>query len=213
MRLVDCFCEIFSFVLQLLDASGQHSAEARQVHERCLGLVEAARQCCNERGYEQGRFEQALFAVIVWIDEAILCSSLPLAHDWPGLLLQLHFFNTNNGGDEFYARLAKLDVEDDQLSEVFAYCFAFGFHGRLHEDTVLIEKHRSDLHSRLHVTTPSKKLFPASYCGNERRGYKTPKLRMMQTSFLFLLPLSFLICMYLVCSYRLDVQLRTALGG
>lgn len=212
MRLVDCFCDFFAFVLQLLDTPEQHT-EARQVHERCLGLVEAAQQCCKKRGYEQHRFEQALFAVIVWADEAVLCSNLPFIRDWPNFLLQIHFFNTNNGGEEFYERLNHLDLEDNQIIEVFAYCFAFGFHGRLYADTVLLDKQRTELYSRLHSTTPAKKLFPASYCGNEKRGYKTPKMMMMQTAVLFLLPLSLLIGMYVICSYRLDVQLTAALGG
>ena len=213
MRLVDCFCELFAFILQLVNTQEQQYAEARQVHERCLGLVENARLCCKKRGYEPQRFEPALFAVIVWIDEAILCSNLPFIRDWPNLLLQLHFFNTNNGGDEFYERLEQIDLEDNQLIEVFAYCFALGFHGRLYADTGLLEKQCTELYSRIHSTTPAKKLFPASYCGNERRGYKTPKMRMIQTAVLFLLPFFILVCTYIVCSYRLDVQLHSILGG
>lgn len=212
MRLVDCFCELFAFVLQLLDTPDQHT-EARQVHERCLGLVEAARQCSKERGYDQYRFEQALFAVIVWIDEAILCSNLPLIRDWPNLLLQMHFFNTNNGGDEFYERLGKLDLQDSQLIEVFAYCFSFGFHGRLYADTTQLEKHRDELYSRLYSTVPAKKLFPASYCGNEKNDYKTPKIRILQTAILLLLPLFILVCTYIICSYHLNVQLHSVIRG
>lgn len=213
MRLIDCFCELFAFVLQLVANTQDYQyAEARQVHGRCLDLVEEARQCCKKRGYEQQRFEQALFAITVWIDETILCSSLPFIQDWPNLLLQLHFFNTNNGGDEFYERLEQLDLEDNQLIEIFAYCFAFGFHGRLYADTVLLEKQRTELYGRLHSTTPAKKLFPASYCGNETRGYKTPMLRMMQTAILFMLPFFILVCTYLICSYRLDIQLHSILG-
>lgn len=215
MRLVDCFCELFAYVLHLLDNPAQH-AEARQVHERCLGLVEAARQCGKEMDYERHRFEEALFAVIVWIDEAILCSNLPIRRDWPNFLLQLHFFKTNNGGDEFYDCLDAINPQDDQLIEIFAYCFALGFHGRLYADSAVLDEKCAELYSSLRgvpEAAPSDRLFPAGYrSGKPGRGYRPPQRQAIRNAVLFLLPLFVLGCGYVICSYRLGVQMRAVLG-
>lgn len=215
MHLVDCFCELFAFVLHLLDTPEQHS-EARQVYERCIGLVEAARERGKEHGYEQDRFEEALFAVIVWIDEAIFCSTLPLKRDWPNFLLQLHYFDTNNGGDEFYDHLDVVNLQDDQLVEVYTYCFALGFRGRLYGAPDALEEKRAQLFNTLNTelkSPPSDKLFPAGYRGGQNgKGYIPPKGQAARATVLFLLPLFALGCVYVICSYRLDVQLRAVLG-
>ncbi|MCI5130599.1 MAG: DotU family type IV/VI secretion system protein [Candidatus Electrothrix sp. EH2] len=213
MRLVDCFCDLFAFVLRLSENAAQYS-DARQVHEHCLGLVEEVRECGRKRGYDQPRFEEALFAVIVWMDEAILCADLPFTADWSNYLLQRHLFQTNNGGDEFYDRLETADRQDEQLLEVFAYCFALGFCGRLYGDTDSLEEQHAALYSRLHNgSSPSKKLFPSGYCSSERHGYKPPKVYMLRSLALFLVPLSLLIAVYCLCFFRLDMQMRGILGG
>ncbi len=216
MRLVDCFCELFAYVLHLLDDPAQQYAEASQVHERCLGLVEAARQSGKENGYERHRFEEALFAVVVWIDEAILCSSLPIRREWPNYLLQLHFFNTNNGGDEFYDCLEAVNPEDEQLTEVFTYCFALGFHGQLYADSEILAEKRAELYLSLRgdeEAASSDRLFPAGYRSSKAgQGYKPPQRQSMRTAVLFLLPLFVLACGYIICSYRLGVQMRAVLG-
>ncbi|XOF34788.1 MAG: DotU family type IV/VI secretion system protein [Candidatus Electrothrix sp. YB6] len=214
MRLVDCFCDLFAFVLRLSENAEQYT-DARQVHEHCLGLIEEVRECGRQRGYDQQQFEEALFAVIVWMDEAILCADLPFRSEWSNHLLQRHLFHTNNGGDEFYDRLEAADRQDEQLLEVFAYCFALGFRGRFYGDPASLEERRAALYSRLdNGSAPSKKLFPAGYrSSNERHGYRPPKMYMLRSFALFLVPLSVLIGIYCIFFYRLDVHMRAVLGG
>lgn len=215
MRLVDCFCDLFSFTLRLSDNREQYT-DARQTHEYYLGLIEEARICSRERGYDRQQFNEALFAVIIWIDETILCSDLPFTHAWSTYQLQLHLLGTNNGGDEFYDHLAAVDRQDTQLLEVFAYCLAFGFHGSLYGDVAALEERRAEIISRLYGdSAPSDKLFPAGYrIGTDRRyGYKPPKIYALHTALLFLVPLSILIGIYFIFYYRLDVHMQSILGG
>jgi type VI secretion system protein ImpK len=214
MRLVDCFSGFFSFVLRLPDNSEQYS-DARQVQEHCLGLIAEAQQCCKERGHDEQQTEEALFAVIVWADEVILCSNLPFVHDWPTCQLQLHFFGINNGGDEFYDRLDTVDRRDIQLLEIFAYCLALGFHGRLYGDTATLEARRIELNTRLYgEAAPSDKLFPSGYrSGNDKHGYRPPKLYALRTLVWFLIPLSILISIHFICSLRLNIDMQNVLGG
>uniref|UniRef100_UPI004057969C DotU family type IV/VI secretion system protein n=1 Tax=Candidatus Electrothrix sp. TaxID=2170559 RepID=UPI004057969C len=214
MRLVDYFCELFAFVLDLFESQEQQDVEAHQIHKRCLELVETARQCGRDHGLEQHRFEQALFAVVVWIDEVIICSDLPFVRQWPNFFLQLHFFNTNNGGDEFYDRLEAIDKKEDELIEIFAYCLALGFHGRLYADSSALAERRAELYNCLSTSpAPSDKLFPAAYRNNNEEYGKPHKRETARTAVLFLLPLVALFCLYVICSYRLDIQMSTIFGG
>ncbi|XCN73053.1 MAG: DotU family type IV/VI secretion system protein [Candidatus Electrothrix aestuarii] len=214
MRLVDCFCDLFALVLSLPENQEQ-DLDAQQTQETFLTLVEEARQCARERGYNQQQFEEALFAVTVWVDETILCSDLPFVTTWSTYQLQLHFFGINNGGDQFYDRLDALDRQNTQLLEVFAYCLALGFHGRLYGDTAALEERRAELNNRLYGdSAPSDKLFPASYrSGTSKHGYIPPKIYALRTLVLFLLPLSILIGIYFIFFYRLDIHMQSILRG
>lgn len=214
MRLVDCFCDLFAYTLNLAEHQEQ-DLDAQQVQENFLKRIEESRQCAQERDYNQQQFEEALFAVAVWVDEIILCSNLPLVTSWPSYQLQLHFFGINNGGDQFYDHLDAVDRQDTELLEIFAYCLAFGFHGRLYGDTAALEERRAELNSRLHnESAPSDKLFPASYRSNTgKKGYKAPRIYALRTLVFFLLPLSFLIGIYFILFYRLDIHMQSVLGG
>ena len=209
MRLVDCFCDIFAFILTLPDNQEQYP-DAHEVQKDCLQRIEEARQCAMSREYNKQQFETALFAVIVWIDETILCSDLAFIHDWTTHQLQFHFFDINNGGDEFYKRLDAIDHQDTQLLEVFAYCLAFGFHGRLYGDRATLEKRRAKLNTTCYRdSSPSDKLFPAGYrSGTDRNGYTPPRIHALRSFIILLLPLSMLIGTYFILFHRLDTHMR-----
>lgn len=164
MSLVDCFCELFAYILHVMHKPEQEQMKSEDVHDHCLELVESARQCGLENGYEQARFDDGLFAVVVWIDETILCSRVPFRHEWANQLLQRQLFDTTNGGDEFYDRLDGIDPGDKILLEVFAYCFALGFHGQLYAEPDAADEKRIELLSVMNpdfAPTQTGKLLPA----------------------------------------------------
>ncbi len=135
MRLIDCFSSLISFALYSQnrpDLTALDSAE--KIHARCKQFVEESRMCCQDKGYSEAQQEGALFAVVAWVDEYRLCAAEQADSQWLHYELQRTFFNTSNAGDEFYDRFHAIAAEDKELLEVYAYCLALGFRGRLYDD-------------------------------------------------------------------------------
>ncbi len=135
MRLIDCYAPLISFTLYdqaHIKAKGGDSAE--NIHERFLELVEQGRRCCDAHDYTTQQREEALFAIVAWIDEFRLCEAEQAGHQWFHYELQRALFNTSNGGDEFYDHLSRISSEDHELREVFIHCLSLGFRGRFFDD-------------------------------------------------------------------------------
>ncbi|WP_051305476.1 DotU family type IV/VI secretion system protein [Desulfogranum mediterraneum] len=132
MRLIDCFAPLISLSFQDHAQAADPGMDPAAIQQQYLERVDQCRQRCDQQGYSQRQREDALFAVIAWIDEQRLCA--PQADSrWLHLELQKVLFNTSVAGDEFYQRLAATAEEDSQLREVFAYCLILGFRGRMYD--------------------------------------------------------------------------------
>ncbi len=135
MKLIDCYAPLISFTLyDHAHEQAKDDNSAQKVHERFLELVEQGRRCCNGHGYTPHQREEALFAVVVWIDEFRLCEAEHSGPQWFHYELQRALFNTSNGGDEFYEHLSRISPEDNELRDVFIYCLSLGFRGRFFDD-------------------------------------------------------------------------------
>ncbi len=60
--------------------------------------------------------------------------------------MQVAYFGTWNGGEEFFSRLAALDEREDQAREVYFYCLAMGFKGSLfrQDDQEILERIKAE---------------------------------------------------------------------
>lgn len=132
MRLIDCFAPLISYTFQNQLTTGIEEIAPLKVQEQFLELTALCRQNCDQQGFSQEQRENALFAVIAWIDEQRLCDN-DTDRQWLHLELQKVLFNTSIAGDEFYNRFAIIPELDDQVREVFAYCLVLGFRGRMYD--------------------------------------------------------------------------------
>lgn len=134
MRLIDCFIDVLAYVKQLqnaISAGDQPNYEDVKIEvERRLAekaLVYAT------LGYRREHYEQARFAVIAYIDEALLSCNWQEAKLWNVNQLQKSYYDTAKAGEEFFSRLSELtliDPADRDVREVYYYCLALGFSGR-----------------------------------------------------------------------------------
>lgn len=60
----------------------------------------------------------------------LLCSDWPEKGKWESRQLQRVYFQTMNGGEEFFVRLSALPAGKGEVREVYLYCLAMGFKGR-----------------------------------------------------------------------------------
>lgn len=134
MRLIDCFIDALAYVkrLQSQIAAGKQPAyeEVKIESERLLAekaLVYAS------LGYRREHYEKARFAVVAYMDEALLSCGWKESNRWNASQLQKSYYDTANAGEEFFSNLSSLtliDPADRDVREVYYYCLALGFSGR-----------------------------------------------------------------------------------
>src|SRR5690349_4766957 len=112
-RLIDCFASLITLGLSL-DAGSGTVAERR---EQALALVEAARAEAAAAGYAPATVESAVFAMVAWFDERLAERAAAAGESYEPLQLQL--FNSLNAHTEFFHHLSGLQVQDDELREVY----------------------------------------------------------------------------------------------
>jgi type VI secretion system protein ImpK len=97
-------------------------------------LSKAAREAA-EAGYAEDTVTMAGYAVIAFLDEAVLNSSQPMFSEWPRRPLQEEIFGEFLGGEAFFENLEHLLNQGDSeelgdLIEVYLLCLSLGFQGR-----------------------------------------------------------------------------------
>ncbi|MDQ5986620.1 MAG: hypothetical protein CSYNP_02350 [Syntrophus sp. SKADARSKE-3] len=131
MRLSNTFMELMSYTAHLLQRIKQgESAPYDDVFRLYDVLYKRARILGQADSNADEDFQEAWFAVCAWVDEMLLCSEWPERDRWEGRQLQRLYFNTVNGGEEFFIRLQALPPEKGQVREVYLYCLAMGFKGQ-----------------------------------------------------------------------------------
>lgn len=97
-------------------------------------LSKAAREAA-EAGYAEDTITMAGYAVIAFLDEAVLNSAQPMFSEWPRRPLQEEIFGEFLGGEAFFENLEHLLKQPDSeelgdLIEVYLLCLSLGFQGR-----------------------------------------------------------------------------------
>lgn len=136
MRLIDCFSDVLGFTLEQVEAIGQ--GRQPEYDELRLGIEKRLADRAGDYvagGYSREQYQEAKFAVVAFIDEAVLLSDWAHKTQWSKELLQKVHFNTANGGAEFFERLDGLspfNPGERDIREVYFYCLSLGFVGRFY---------------------------------------------------------------------------------
>jgi type VI secretion system protein ImpK len=104
-------------------------------------------------GYELEDVQNAKFALIAFLDEAITTSTFNGKEDWLANPLQLELFGRNDAGEEFFRRLSSLRQRPQvyaQTLEIYYLCLVLGYKGKyFYQDTEslrgLVDDTKSDL--------------------------------------------------------------------
>ncbi|HLG98910.1 MAG TPA: DotU family type IV/VI secretion system protein [Bryobacteraceae bacterium] len=92
-------------------------------------------QIAARRGYAKEDIQEANFAVIAFLDEAVLSSQDPARTQWARKSMQEELFDQRNAGELFFKRLDSLRAHGDSLHlaevlEVYYLCLLLGYEGR-----------------------------------------------------------------------------------
>jgi type VI secretion system protein ImpK len=137
-RLARVFQEIFTVIVRIrTDRQSAQNADSFRAHAK--RLLAMADEEARGAGYNKETVRHAVYAVVAFLDEAILNSSQPMFRDWPRRPLQEEVFGDHMAGETFFKTLSDLLEQDDSreladLLEVYQLCLILGFRGRFASD-------------------------------------------------------------------------------
>jgi type VI secretion system protein ImpK len=126
MRLLDCFVKLFVYVPSGLDSGVEYGSFRSKITD----LIDDARSDARALSINDADFDSALFAVVAWIDESVMCSQWPGAEQWKRATLQMQLFRSSRAGVEFYSRLEALGPNQKPVRELYYMALGCGFRGR-----------------------------------------------------------------------------------
>ena len=134
-RLALCFQEAFTSAARLKARGSEAPSDAAAFRMRVQQLIRNADQEARQLGYGEAEIRLAQYAVIVFVDEAVLHSGIPEFADWPRMPLQEEVFGNNIGGSTFFEYLRTLmerEISEDvaDVLEVYQLCLLLGFRGQ-----------------------------------------------------------------------------------
>lgn len=184
MRLIDCFINIISFVAFLLKSSGTRHSSYDKVRAKIERLIAQSESCTTNEKVSREDYDMARFAVLAWIDEAIMSSSWDGRAQWQREKLQRVYYQTEDAGEIFFDRLNTIGLHKGEVREVFYTCLTLGFTGQYCNpgDEVLLEALKDE---NLKILTGNsieassfekRELFPEAY-HIESMSSKPPKSR------------------------------------
>lgn len=141
MTLLDCYLPVFKQVLAMT-GSPTPFGEYDTSRHACITGLEQAMELAEEQDVCDEEKALACTAVIAWIDETLLRSSLPWRLRWQNEPLQRKYLNISVAGERFFTLQAHLEPAFEQTRTVFLFCLQQGFRGQYttaDDDTALQE--------------------------------------------------------------------------
>ncbi|MBU1698548.1 MAG: DotU family type IV/VI secretion system protein [Candidatus Eisenbacteria bacterium] len=123
--------DLFSFIVTLRTRTDL--GEPGDIRNRILDQLGRFEKEGKEAGYSTQQVDEARFAIVALLDEAILNSQWPGKNVWRSTKLQSQLFGINIAGEEFFKRLDRLRMnpgENRPALEVYHDALVLGFSGR-----------------------------------------------------------------------------------
>jgi len=134
-RLARILQEVFTVVVRVR-TDRQSAQEAAAFRAHLKRLLASADQDAKAQGYSAATVRNALYALVAFVDEAVLNSSQPMFREWSRQPLQEEIFGDHMAGETFFRTLDELQAQPDSgeladLLEVYHLCLLLGFRGRM----------------------------------------------------------------------------------
>ncbi|MHB1731615.1 MAG: DotU family type IV/VI secretion system protein [Leptospirillum sp.] len=202
--LSDCLIPVLAYTKDKLDRT---LPEAEKLRQEIRARIDLARSCAKSAGIPETSFENALFPVVVWIDESLMCANWPGADEWSRNMLQKTFFRITNGGVEFYRRmpLEGGDPESREILSLYHMALQLGFRGqyaleRTEHEVQKVRKHLQDLLGPDRSVFEQEKIFPEGYLVREdaKTTTKVASRKTLNTVFIWLVPSVMVLVLFLL---------------
>ena len=91
MNIVECYMPVFKLISSVRVFPEEYS-DYDSTRKNIINTVEEAVRNSEKMSLSDSELDAAFYAVIVMLDEAILCSELPCRKEWRDNLLQIKYF-------------------------------------------------------------------------------------------------------------------------
>ena len=113
----------------------QPLTDVETFRRRMRAALQDVEREASAAGYSSAEIRDAEFAVVAFLDEAILSSKDPKAEEWRRKPLNIELFGQAVAGDVFFDKLTEIERRRDSASladllEVYLVCLLLGFEGR-----------------------------------------------------------------------------------
>lgn len=118
-----------------IQAGRQSLSDVETFRRRMKAALQDVAKEATAAGYETTEIRDAEFAVVAFLDEAILSSKDPKAEEWRKRPLNIVLFGQAIAGHVFFDKLTDIERRSDSLHladllEVYLLCLLLGFEGR-----------------------------------------------------------------------------------
>lgn len=128
-ELIDCYLPVLKKTLKIINTSS-NLADYTASRMEIITKLEKSLDDAMKLDIEKHEKDAAKLAVIAWIDERILCSTISWCHIWQNEPLQRKYLGTNIAGKQFFTELKNLSTISFQARKVFLFCLQNEFHGQ-----------------------------------------------------------------------------------
>ena len=155
-------------------------SDAASFRTELKGQIARAHETATTAGYSSSEVREALYALVVFIDETILNSGLAAFSDWARQPLQEELWQDHMGGERFFETLDEMlrRPESQALTEtleVYELCLLLGFHGRYRENDPALAQYVRSVSERIRRSRRSSgELVPG---GGLPTGERLPRFR------------------------------------
>jgi len=100
--------------------------------QRICGYIDQMRQTASQAGLQDRDVHDIMYALVALADEFAMRRPGALRDMWMSNPLQLHYFQENLAGENFFNRLEHLlaDPSRQEALRVYYWCLVFGFQGK-----------------------------------------------------------------------------------
>lgn len=149
--LSDLSGECFMLIVQL--RSAKSIDDPAQLRERTKAVLDRFDRGARDAGVEREDIENAKFALVAFIDEAITGVNFSQKDAWLANPLQMELFGRYDAGEEFFKRLGELRQRAQvyaHVLEIYCMCLMLGYKGKYaYQETAalrgLVDDTKSDL--------------------------------------------------------------------
>lgn len=119
-------------LIQLKNVDDGAMLAPEMFHQRICGYVDQMRLTASQAGLQERDVHDIMYALVALADEFAMRKPGALRDMWMSNPLQLHYFQENLAGENFFNRLEQLlaDPSRQETLRVYYWCLVFGFQGK-----------------------------------------------------------------------------------